>query len=142
VSEEERDILAEDFLEIGNVPVILQLITGRTWTRSERIDLDAAQLSALGKARGGGDPSIRPKTGWMALTVIDGDLATFDSILEVVREDKEMKIASTITSTVDVEIRTGRLRSIITTGTLKGELRGKKKAPVEGTLKSKLTLAY
>lgn len=142
VSEEEQAVFAEDFLEIGDVPVILQLVTGRTWTQGERVDLTGDQLTALGKARTGGDAAVQPAGGWLALTVLDGERATFDAELKVVREDKGMKVESTILSTIDLEVKTGRIHSLTTTGTVKGEVKGKKPAPLAGTLKSTLTFTY
>jgi hypothetical protein len=140
----ELALLADDHAELGSVPVIVRLIAGRRWHKSRRVDLRADQLAALGRARGGGDPALRPRTGWLAWTVLDGGVATFDGEMQVVRDDGAMAITSTVRSTLDLAVATGRVRAVITSGTVTGQLAGEGEGAeprsLRGSLLSRLTV--
>lgn len=142
VSDEELELLAIDHVELGKVPQIEQLIRARDWKLGEKIDLTGDELTSLAKARGGGDESIQTKSGSLTWVSRDGDLATFEGDMTVVKDDERARIESVVKTTVRIEVDTGRVAAMVTSGTMKGEVKGKEPAPIEGTLESRISATY
>jgi hypothetical protein len=142
VSDEALELLAIEHVELGKVPQIEQLIRAREWTQGEKVDLSGDELLSLGKARGGGDESVQPKSGSLTLVGRKGDTATFEGVMTVVKDDERAMIESTVTTTIDIDVRHGRVTAMQTTGTMKGQVKGKEPQPIEGTLENRTTASY
>ena len=142
ISDEALELIAIDQMELGKVPQLEQLIRARDWTLGEKVDLAGDELRSLGQARGGGDESIQPKAGSLTWVSQKGDLATFEGVITVTKDDERAHIESTVTTTIEIDARHGRVTALHNTGTMKGEVKGKEPQPIEGTLENRMTATY
>lgn len=137
-SEEERELVAADFPELGRVPVIAEVIRNKVWTRGERVELTGEQLAELGKT--GGGEGAQPVSGWLTWTGRDGDLATFEGEIAVKHDTPAMTLDSTLKTQLALEPTTARLRKMTLNGTVTGQVKGPEPQPVSGTMTATTTI--
>ena len=142
VSDDEHALLASEHLELGKVPQIEQLLRSRRWNLNEKVDLTGDELRSLGEARAGDDDTIQPVSGSLTWTGRAGDLATFEGVMTVLKDDARARIESTVKSTITVDLTYGRVAGMVTSGTMKGEVKGEPPQPIEGTLENRSTTQY
>jgi hypothetical protein len=140
VTPEELALLADEHADLGTVPAILRLVTARDWVLAQRVDLGRGELTVLEEAQG--DEPVKARSGWMAWTVRDGDVATFDGMMKVGSTDPAVRMTSDVTSVADVEISTGRLRALHASGKMEGQVGADKPERLQGTLRAKTTWTY
>jgi len=142
VGDSERELLEQHHLELGKVPEIEQVVRSRRWKLNQRVDLGSEELLSLGKARSGGDDTIQPKSGWLTWTGTDGDLAIFEGEMTVTKEDDRARVESTLTTTLRLDPKNGRIHEMLGRGTMKGEVKGAEPSPIEGSLDVRTQYTY
>jgi hypothetical protein len=140
VPDEELELLAAEHAELGKVPQIEQLLRSRVWKLGEKVDLGGAELAALGPP--GGDPSVQPNGGSITWAAREGDHATFAGELHLAKDDERAHLETTLTTSIKVDVHTGRIAEIVASGTMKGEVKGAPATPIEGTLEHRTARQY
>jgi hypothetical protein len=62
--------------------------------------------------------------------------------MTVIKDDERATIESTVTTTIEVGVAHGRVTAMHTSGTMKGQVKGKAPQPIEGTLENRTTAIY
>jgi hypothetical protein len=131
VPKEELAALAEDWKrDLGQIPGMAKVITGKPWKLGQKVDLTPEQLKDLAM----GDEETTATSASITMTANDGKVATFDVdvAMEQKKGDGSLKIPTHVT--VQVDIAKGRPLTMTMKGEIEGDISGTKaKGTMEGT---------
>jgi len=137
LGDEERLLVVDDHRELGQPAALGSLLAARRWQRWRRVELGADELAALAKSRA--EQGMKPVAGSFTWVGRHGDVATFVSTLEVLRDDGRLHVTARLDGVIEVDVRTGAVETITSRGTLQGEAQGAAPQTVRGTLDSTST---
>jgi hypothetical protein len=138
VSDAEAAALADDHADLGRVPPLARVIPGRTWKKSEKVELSTAELAGLTD-----DPALAVTAASFMFLGEGGGAAVFDTLATYVKDDADGRVETTVNGKMQIDLTTVRPTDVTRTGKSHGVLHGKMEgATLDGSTEGRAQYRY